>query len=279
MSKFSTWSRQSGHFIKMDSAVTVDYSQVTEVFGHKLTQEQLARMCTRYYFAGEFCEGKDVLEVACGVGQGLGYLASKARHIVGGDCTEKLIQMAENYYQGRVETKVLDAHQLPFANKSFDAILLYEAIYYLRDPDQFLRECRRVLKGNGTVIICTANKDWKGFCPSPLSVRYFSAHELSALLKSHGFDVQMLGDCPVSNGGLSSKVVSAIRKMTIALHLMPKTMRGKEKLKKIFFGKLVELSGEIVEGMMPYVKPTPISHDQPNRDFKVLFAVGRLVDI
>ena len=67
-----------------------DYTTVTEIPRGRVTREQLTRMCTRYYFASKFCEGKDVLEVGCGAGQGLGYLARKARRVVGGDCTENM---------------------------------------------------------------------------------------------------------------------------------------------------------------------------------------------
>lgn len=97
----------------------VDYTNVTEVAGSKVSSEQLARMCQRYYFASKFCEGKDVLEVACGSGQGLGYLAKRARKVIGGDCTENLVKAAQKYYKDHIEVKQLDAHKLPFESKIF----------------------------------------------------------------------------------------------------------------------------------------------------------------
>ena len=44
----------------------VDYSTVTEIAGEDISQEQLERLYHRYYWAGNYCEGKDVVEVACG---------------------------------------------------------------------------------------------------------------------------------------------------------------------------------------------------------------------
>jgi 2-polyprenyl-3-methyl-5-hydroxy-6-metoxy-1,4-benzoquinol methylase len=76
----------------------IDYSSVTEVPGNKVTQDQIDRMFHRYHFASNFCEGKEVLEVACGAGQGLGYLALKAKRVVGGDCTEELVRLAKDHY-------------------------------------------------------------------------------------------------------------------------------------------------------------------------------------
>ncbi len=52
-----------------------DYVSVTEIAGDDVTQEQIDRLCNRYYWAGQYCAGKDVVETACGSGQGLGYLA------------------------------------------------------------------------------------------------------------------------------------------------------------------------------------------------------------
>ncbi len=38
----------------------IDYTTVTEIPGNKVTREQIERAYTRYRFASEFCEGKDV---------------------------------------------------------------------------------------------------------------------------------------------------------------------------------------------------------------------------
>lgn len=146
----------------------IDYRTVTEVPEDRVTHEQFARMFHRYRFATNFCKGKDVLEIACGAGQGLGYLARKARRVVGGDCTENLIQSAREYYKDRVELYLLDAHRLPFEDKSFDVVILYEAIYYLAQPEKFVAETRRVLREGGILLIATVNKDWSEFNPSPL---------------------------------------------------------------------------------------------------------------
>ena len=158
----------------------IDYSNVTEVPGNRITREQLARMFQRYSFAAKFCEGKDVLEVACGAGQGLGYLRSKARQLVGGDCTAKLVRSAKDYYKDRIGILQLDAQYLPFKDNAFDVVILYEAIYYLPQADRFLRECRRLLRDEGVLLICTVNKDWLEFNPSPHSTKSVSYTHLQA---------------------------------------------------------------------------------------------------
>ncbi len=253
-----------------------DYTTVTEISGNNVTPEQIQRMYTRYRFAAQFCDDKDVLEVACGTGQGLGYLARKAKTVVGGDCDENMVKCAEDYYKDRVDIHQIDAHGLPYEDNSYDVVILFEAIYYLGQPEKFIQEARRVLKENGVLLVCTANKDLADFNPSPYSKKYFSANELYGLLKKFKFHVELYGDCPVSSENSKDKIVSFIKKAAVGLHLMPKTMKGKEKLKRLFIGKLQSLPAEVKDGMAEYSFPTPIPHDRPNSEYKVIFAVARI---
>lgn len=253
------------------------YVTVTELPGSKASPEQLTRMCARYYFASTFSERKDVLEVACGGGQGLGYLARRAKRVVGGDIDEHILSFAQEHYKGRnnIQLYRFDAHKLSFKDASFDVVILYEAIYYLAHPKKFLAECRRVLRKGGILLICTANKDCPGFSKSPFSVKYFSSPELFTLLKQHHFDAELFGDCPVTTqGSIKQKLISTIRRIAVALGLIPKTMKGKEILKRIFFGKLLAIPREIEDRMVKYHPPVPISCDSPSPQYRVLFAVA-----
>src|SRR3989304_8935037 len=142
-----------------------EYVTVTELPRINAHKEQLERLVQRYCLASEYCKDKEVLEVARGGGIGLGYLARRARKVVGGDIDEKVLEFARRNYGNRrnIELRTLDAQRLPFADKSFDEVLLYEAIYYLPQPEKFVDEARRVLRDKGVLIICTVNKDWPGF--------------------------------------------------------------------------------------------------------------------
>jgi len=231
-------------------------------------------MYHRYRFACDFCEGKDVLEVACGAGQGLGLLAKKAKRVFGGDFTEKLLRGGMRYYRGRIPFIRLDAHYLPFKNESFDVILLYEALYYLSKPEIFFSEVKRLLRKGGILLIAMVNKDWKEFNPSPYSTHYFSVPELEELLKRYGFQAKFFAAFPVSSKGIKGKVLSEIRKMAVSLHLIPKTMKGKEFLKKIFYGQLIPLKDEIEEGICEYYPPVLISPKNPNFEYKIIYGIA-----
>lgn len=171
----------------------IDYTTVTEIPGNRVTQEQLERMFHRYCFAANFSTGKDILEVACGTGQGLDYLAKRAKKAFGGDYTEKLIKEAKRYYEERLSLLRSDAHFLPFMDHCFDVVILYEAIYYLAEPEKFFYAARRVLRKDGVLLIATVNKDWPEFNPSSFRTRYFSVPELSHQLQSNGFKVEFCG--------------------------------------------------------------------------------------
>ena len=253
-----------------------DYSTVTETPGIKASQEQLARLYQRYHFASQFCRGKDVLEVACGAGQGLGYLAKTARLVVGGDIDKSNLKFARRHYRGRakIELQLQDAHELPFNDQTFDVVILYEAIYYLAHPEIFIDECRRITRKDGILLICTVNRDWTDFNPSPHSTKYFSASELYQLLAERFLDVQLYGAFQASTGSPRDKLTSIIRRAATTLNLMPKTMRGKELLKRIFFGKLAPLPAEIEEGMAKYATPLPIPGTSPDSRYKILYAVA-----
>ena len=66
-----------------------DFSSVTELPRQGATRMQMSMLRTRYGWAAQYTAGKDVLEVACGAGLGLGWLAERARRVAAGDVDEK----------------------------------------------------------------------------------------------------------------------------------------------------------------------------------------------
>jgi SAM-dependent methyltransferase len=152
-------------------------------------------------------------------------------------------------------------------------MLLYEAIYYLAQPEKFVAEASRVLRENGLLIICSVNKDWLDFNPSPSSIRYFSASELFLLLKQKFSGIEIYGAFPTNKDSTKERMISLIKRNAVAFHLIPKTMKGKEFFKRIFFGKLQVLPAELEEKMAVYSPPIPIAPSS-NPSYKVLYAVG-----
>jgi len=257
--------------------MTTNYTAITERPGVSVTPEQLAMAYTRYSTAARFCEDKDVLEVACGPGFGLGYLAKKARRVVAGDIDDKLLRIAQKHHRDRknIDLRVFDAHQLPFEDYSFDVVILFEAIYYLAQPEKFLDECHRVLRKNGVFLISTANKDCPEFVPSPFSGRYFSGPELFELLHRQGFDAELFGAFPLNISSAKQRLVSLLRRAVATLHLMPGALKARSILKRIFYGQLLILPEELEDGMIEACPLEPISRDTSGAQYKVLYAIAR----
>ena len=71
-------------------------------------------------------------------------------------------------------------------------------------------------------------------------------------------------------------MVSAIRKAAVALGLVPKTMHGKAILKRMFYGRLIELGAEI-DTTAPIQELVPVAHG-PVTNYKVLYAIAKRRD-
>src|SRR5438128_1503124 len=216
----------SAFSVRGRSPARQSFVTVTELPGSGGTREQLAMLGARYALARTLCPGKDVIEIACGPGIGLSYLARRARRVVGGDYDADLLRIARATYDGRLPIVRLDAHTLPFASGSADVIILFEALYYLQAPDHFIREARRVLRFGGHLLISTVNRDWPGFNPSPFSHRYLSGSDLCNLLESTGFAVRLYGGFPVRMFTRRDRLLMLVRRTAVAFHLMPGTMKA-----------------------------------------------------
>ena len=257
--------------------MTAEFLTVTEIPGNRATREQIERLHHRYHFASLLCRDQDVLEAACGAGMGLGYLARVARRVVGGDIDEQVLSFAERQYRGRpnIEVRQFDGQSMPFPEASFDVVLLYEAIYYLPRPDKFFEESKRVLRPGGHLVICSVNKDWPDFNPSPHSVAYYSAAELRGMLSPKFSKVEAFGAFPVRQETSHDRLTSFLKRTAVRFRLMPRTMKGKELFKRIFFGRLISLPAELIDEPKGYRPPEPIPAGGPNSSYKIIYLLAK----
>lgn len=261
----------------MKKTEQANYAVITETPGLGATKEQVGRLYQRYYFAKKFAENKDILEVACGSGLGLRFLKEVARNVIGVDIDEKNVITAKKCCEGTEGIKVdlMDAHDLAFADHSIDLMLLFEAIYYLQEPKKFIEEAYRILREGGNIIICTVNKDWEDFHPSPYAHKYFSVPEIFDLLKEKFNEIKIYGGFPVRNGGVKDSVISAIKRIALKFNLIPGSLKARAILKRIFMGELQPLPEKIEEGMTGYEEPVEIDPGRENREYKIIYAVAR----
>ena len=260
-----------------DTTIKSEEFLITEVPGQQATPEQMSMFYTRYRFLAEYCEGREVLEVACGGGQGLGYLARRAKRVIGGDIDQRIIPHVKRHYRDRENIQVLhlDAQDLKFPDASFDTVAILDAIYWLKDQERFVQEARRVLRPGGVLFITTVNRHWKEFNPSSFATRYLDANDLRSMLEVASFNVEVYAAFNAKSSGMIATVVGALRRVMVKFKLIPSSIRLKALLKSIFVGKLASIPVEVVDAMAPYDAPARVMSGLEAGSHKLIYVVAR----
>jgi SAM-dependent methyltransferase len=250
-----------------------DFSDLTEQWGMRMPDVQIRMASVRYSFAAEHAQERDCLEVGCGSGFGLELIARRAKRVVGGDLTESNLRSARKHSPQRPLAR-FDAQRLPFADASFDVVVMFEVIYYVNDIREALREVRRVLRSHGEVLVCLPNRERPGFHESPLSCSYPSASELRGMLSEAGFDVEVFAGFRIGESGIVDQILVAGSTIGRRLHLIPDSLTGRGRIKRLLYGTLKPLHG--LSEVQSSKELVAIDTEQQVRDFKNLYAVGRL---
>lgn len=135
----------------------------------------------------------DVLDVGSGDGAAAAYLAPYARSLTCVDASEKMIAAAKKRFakSGNVEAVVADAHELPFAARSFDDVLLFHTLAYAERPAVVLAECTRVLRPGGRVVVLSLDAHAQRDLTAAYGERHpgFRPRDLRRLLADAGLEV------------------------------------------------------------------------------------------
>ena len=256
--------------------MTDHFTTVTEIEGQPISSEQMHRMCHRYHWAAQYAVDKDVVEVACGAGQGLGLLSRAAKSLLAGDVSPEVLAAAQKTYGTTTSLMVFPAEKIPTADGSADLVLLFEALYYVPEPAKFFEEAKRILRPGGKLLIATANKDLFDFTPSPFSKRYLGVVELQRELTQAGFQTHFYGYMNTQDAPMRQRILRPLKSLASRFGLMPKTMYGKKILKKLFFGDMTVMAADIAEVSFEYRQPEKIDDLMPNKAFKVIYCCAEL---
>ena len=265
------------HNRNLSKKTTKKFLSVTEHGGEKVSKDQVYRFVQRYVWAGKISTGKDVLELACGTGPGLAHIQKQAQSLIAADLSPEILDLARSHYGNRIDLRKLDACETNLDSCSFDVIILFEAIYYLENPEMFVSEAFRLLRSGGQILLATANKDLFDFNPSPFSYSYFNPPELRELFGKNGFETVFFGGHPKDTINWKSKIIQLIKRFAAKYRLIPASMNGKRFAKRLIFGPLITMPKELDINVVNYVSPNPIPYDIEDTTHQVLYCIARKV--
>ena len=105
-------------------------------------------------------DGMSVLELGCGTGgmwAGRGETIRRCGRFVLSDLSEGMLDTAKETLRGEagIEYRVIDIQDIPFPDRTFDAVIANMMLYHVPDLQKGLREVKRVLKPDGAFYCAT----------------------------------------------------------------------------------------------------------------------------
>ena len=99
---------------------------------------------------------KTVLELATGTGLIAKHIVNAAAHIEATDASAEMITEAKrDTRSAKLHFSVQDMFRLPYANQSFNVVIVSNALHIVPQPEKALQEIKRVLKDDGVLIAPT----------------------------------------------------------------------------------------------------------------------------
>ena len=144
---------------------------------------------------------KTVLELAAGTGLIAKHIVNAAAHIEATDASPEMIAEAKREnHSAKLHFSVQDMFCLPYADKSFDVVIVSNALHIVPQPEKALVEIQRVLKEDGVLIAPTFTHAGNSFSGKvraffmrmagfPLHSRWTS-EEYLRFLRQNGWTVQ-----------------------------------------------------------------------------------------
>jgi 2-polyprenyl-3-methyl-5-hydroxy-6-metoxy-1,4-benzoquinol methylase len=140
-----------------------------------------------------------LLEIGCGNGEYLRRMEDLGWDAQGIEPDAQAAKIAQEQLGVKVIAETLEKADL--ADDCFDAVVLNHVIEHIPDPLTLLRQCLRLLKPEGQMVILTPNlqglghrvfqRDWANLDP-PRHLRLFSPAALRSTAKQAGFEVACL---------------------------------------------------------------------------------------
>ena len=124
---------------------------------------------------------KTVLELATGTGLIAKHIVNAAALVEATDASAEMIAEAKrDNRSAKLHFSVQDMFRLPYAEESFDVVIVSNALHIVPQPEKALAEIRRVLKDDGVLIAPTfthaENSPWGNLQALALKIAGFPLH-------------------------------------------------------------------------------------------------------
>ena len=111
---------------------------------------------TMYGLIRSVVKGKTVLELATGTGLIANNIVNAAAHIEASVTSAEMIREAiRRIHSAKLYFSVQDMFCLPYADESFEAVIVSNALHIVPQPEKALAEIHRVLRDDGVLIAPT----------------------------------------------------------------------------------------------------------------------------
>ena len=111
---------------------------------------------TMYGLIRPVVKGKTVLELATGTGLISKNIVNAAAHIEASDTSAEMIREAKRRnHSAKLYFSVQDMFCLPYADESFEVVIVSNALHIVPQPEKALAEIHRVLRDDGVLIAPT----------------------------------------------------------------------------------------------------------------------------
>ena len=122
----------------------------------RVMRKDRAASAEMYELIRPVVKAKTVLELATGTGLIAKHIVNAVAHIEATDASAEMIAEAKrDNRSAKLHFSVQDVFRLPYADKSFDVVIVSNALHIVPQPEKALAEIRRVLKDDGVLIAPT----------------------------------------------------------------------------------------------------------------------------
>ncbi len=131
------------------------WDRTAKIYDRFMRKDQAAYQ-QMYVLMDSVVRHKQVLELATGTGLIAKHIVRAADHIEATDASPDMIAQAKQGVQStKLHFSVQDMFCLPYADQSFDVVIVSNALHIVPEPEKALAEMRRVLQDDGVLIAPT----------------------------------------------------------------------------------------------------------------------------